>query len=405
MFDAEDCVIGSVLLTSGVCVDDLAITPEDFYDPHKGRLYGLMKSMRAEGKPVDVVTVVNDVRFRELKFNGNNLHDFCSVTPTSASVDYYALQVVEKATRRKVALAASQIASMALESDISLLTDRSRKLIDDALGQSKSKVVFVGEEIGATYELMSEEPNFYPTPWARLSQAIGGFRRGALYVVGARPGKGKSVVGLQSAIELAKYGNVAFSSLEMSRTEIHKRIISSQASIPMDLVMNNSLHRQDWEQIAVTRNLLAPKIAIDDRANVTIGDIRAHARAVAREGHLSGVVVDYLQLMSSPDTRPRHEVVADFSRQLKLLARDLDVPVIALSQLNRQSEGRQDKKPSLGDLRESGAIEQDADVVILLHQEDESEMLMDVAKNRHGAPSLVKLYWEGHYARITNREE
>jgi replicative DNA helicase len=200
---------------------------------------------------------------------------------------------------------------------------------------------------------------------------------------------------------LSRDGAVAFASLEMGRMELHKRIISIGASIPMDSTMNNTLTPAEWERLARFKEEIRPNIAIDDRAEVSIYDIRSFARSVHRTMPLKGVIVDYLQLMSSKDNRPRHEIVAEMSRQLKILARDLEVPVIALSQLNRNSELRSDKRPSLADLRESGAIEQDSDVVILLHQEDDLIML-DIAKNRQGPPALVKLRWEGEYARAVS---
>jgi replicative DNA helicase len=285
--------------------------------------------------------------------------------------------------------------------EFSYLTETARKRLDDAVGIKQHKINFITDEIADTIDAMQQPSKAYPTPWALLTKAIGGFRAGSLYTIGARPGKGKTSIGLQCAMTLSRNGAVAFASLEMGRMELHKRIISIGASIPMESTMNNSLTQSEWERLARFKEEIRPNIAIDDRAEVSIHDIRSFARSVNRVMPLRGVIVDYLQLMSSKDNRPRHEIVAEMSRQLKILARDLEVPVIALSQLNRNSEMRSDKKPSLADLRESGAIEQDSDVVILLHQEDDL-ILLDIAKNRQGPPALVKLRWEGEYARAVS---
>jgi len=395
----ETAVLGALLLDNKI-FDEISLTPEDFYDIRLGNLFGLMRSLYLESKPVDVITVANDLRFSKVKLTVVELHEFVAGVPSATAGSYYARQIGEQSVRRRLAIAGQQIIDKAKQNEnFDSLADSCRADVDSALGIAKSKISFVGEEIHETFEALNEKTDTIPAPWTLLTKAIGGFRKGALYTIGARPGKGKTSVGLGIALEMAKHGLVAFSSLEMSRREIHKRIISNVAMIPMDRVMNNNLSDMDWEKTVDARSLLRPQIAIDDRGGVSVNDIRTHARSVSREGKLVGIVVDYLQLITSKDSRPRHEIVAEFSRQLKLLARDLNVPVIMLSQLNRQSEVRTDKRPSLADLRESGAIEQDSDVVILLHQEDET-MIMDIAKNRHGASATILLGWQGAYAKV-----
>ena len=395
----ESAVVGSILLNNKI-LDEITLVPDDFYDVRLGNLYELMRWLYAEMKPVDVITVGNDLRFAKTKLKAVDLHNLTSEVPSANSGVYYARQVAEASVRRRLILAGQTIVERAkLNENFDLLADASRSDVDSALGIAKSKIVFVGQEIHETFDALTEKSDAIPAPWSLLNKALGGFRKGALYTIGARPGKGKTSVGLGIALEMCKHGMVAFSSLEMSRREIHKRIISNVALIPMDRVMNNNLTDEDWEKTSNARNLLRPQIAIDDRGGVSVNDIRTHARSVAREGNLVGIVVDYLQLITSKDSRPRHEIVAEFSRQLKLLARDFNVPVVMLSQLNRASESRTDKRPSLADLRESGAIEQHSDVVILLHQEDET-MIMDVAKNRHGAPATILMGWQGTYAKV-----
>jgi len=398
--DAEQAVIASVLQTNGGCLDDLTLTPAEFYSPKLGKIYRIMLEMRNKQLPIDAVTIYENPEYRAIPdIDAAYAWKIIESAPYAINAEYYANYISQAAVRRELGYAAQSIIEDATTADYDQLIESARRKIDNALGIIKSPVRFIYDEIDETIDSLTKPSEAMKTPWLGLTSAIGGWRRGALYVIGARPGKGKTSIGIQAALELSKYGSVALSSLEMRREEIHKRIMATQASIPMDALMNNKMTEKDWEKWAILRNQINPSIAIDDRAEVSIQDIRVHARTVNREMPLSAIVVDYLQLMTSRDKRPRHEVVAEFSRQLKIMARELNVPVIALSQLNRASESREDKKPSLGDLRESGGIEQDADVVILLHIDENETMTLDVAKNRHGAQALVKLKWEGRYAR------
>ena len=399
--EAEKALLGAILLNYKV-LDDITLIPDDFYDSRHSRLFKIMRSKFVNGEPIDVLTISSDVRFQEIKtIDVIYLHELTTMTPTWTNAEYYAGIIYESAIRRRLHDAALGILNDSQKVEFTYLTETARSKIDVALGVRTNVVSFIVDEINETIESMSQPSKAFPTPWAVLTKAIGGFRSGSLYTIGARPGKGKTSIGLQCAMVLSREGAVAFSSLEMRRQELHKRIISIGASIPMDSTMNNRLTEEEWDKVGRLQNEIKPNIAIDDRAEVSVHDIRAFARSVNRVMPLSGIVVDYLQLMSSRDNRPRHEIVAEMSRQLKILARDLDVPVIALSQLNRNAEQRSDKRPSLSDLRESGAIEQDSDVVILLHQEDDI-LLLDVAKNRQGPPSLVRLKWQGDFARAVS---
>ena len=399
--DAEKAVIGGILITNGKCLDDLTLQPDDFQDLRIGKVFAIARKMHLNGEGVDAITISAHPDFGSIGVHAADLHQLTDYTAHAGNVEYYANLVAEASVRRKVIEASSRIMLDAQSLEFSFLTETARKRLDDAVGIKQHKINFITDEIADTIDAMQLPSKAYPTPWALLTKAIGGFRAGSLYTIGARPGKGKTSIGLQCAMTLSRNGAVAFASLEMGRMELHKRIISIGASIPMESTMNNSLTQSEWERLARFKEEIRPNIAIDDRAEVSIHDIRSFARSVNRVMPLKGVIVDYLQLMSSKDNRPRHEIVAEMSRQLKILARDLEVPVIALSQLNRNSELRSDKKPSLADLRESGAIEQDSDVVILLHQEDDL-ILLDIAKNRQGPPALVKLRWEGEYARAVS---
>ena len=402
LFDknAEEAVLGSILLNFKV-LEEITLAPEDFYEPKYEKIFKVIRRKFANGEAIDPITLGADLEYQKIGAGHILLHELTAMVPTAASARFYADIIYEAAIRRRLHLAAQQIAQECSQVDFSLLTESARSKVDSALGIKQGSVNFVEDEIGETMDAMMLPSKAFQTPWAMLTKAIGGFRAGSLYTIGARPAKGKTSIGLQIAMVLSREGAVAYNSLEMRRQELHKRIISIGASIPMDSTMNNRITEEEWTRISRLRAEIRPNIAIDDRAEITVHDIRAFARSVNRVMPLSGIVVDYLQLMSSKDNRPRHEIVAEMSRQLKILARDLDVPVIALSQLNRNAEQRNDKRPSLSDLRESGAIEQDSDFVILLHQEDDV-MLLDVAKNRQGPPSLVRLKWQGEFARAVS---
>lgn len=398
---AEKSLLGAILLSYKV-MEDLNLSPEDFYDQRHEAIFKIMRKKFLNGEAIDPITLAADIYFQAIRgITGDYLWELTSATPTASNAEFYANIVYETATRRRLSEAAHSIITDSQQTDFAQLTETARGKIDRALGVRAGAVKFIEDEIGLTIDAMTQPTRSYQTPWAVLTRAIGGFRGGALYTIGARPAKGKTSIGLQCAMVLSREGAVAYSSLEMRRDELHKRVISIGASIPMDSTMNNRVTPEEWERIAKMRKEISPNIAIDDRAEVSVHDIRSFARSVNRTMPLSGIVVDYLQLMSSKDNRPRHEIVAEMSRQLKILARDLDVPVIALSQLNRNSEQRTDKRPSLADLRESGAIEQDSDVVILLHQEDDT-LLLDIAKNRQGPPALVRLKWQGEFARAVS---
>jgi replicative DNA helicase len=220
---------------------------------------------------------------------------------------------------------------------------------------------------------------------------------------------GKSVVAVNMAYQLAATGAVSFHSLEMSKREIVNRLFASVCMVSMDHIEKRQLTPLDWERIAKGRDAVGRPIAIADKSGQTLTDIRAFARQVSKKQKLAAIVVDYLQLMQDTERgRSRYESVTAISNGLKILARDLDVPVIALAQLNRAVEGRKDSAPGLSDLRDSGAIEQDADVVILLNREramddgedDKSKMILHIAKNRHGRTGHVALRFEGIFARV-----
>jgi replicative DNA helicase len=403
----EQSVIGAILLTNGKALENLTLTPADFDDLQNERIYKTMLEMKSNRQPIDVMTVG-----AALPKLASYLHDVVTATPTAASVSFYANKVIEEATRRRLAQAGTMIHSKAQHEDLASVFDTAKKEIDNLIDRNSAvKPVYVADEL-LPYMDELDKPKTYPvSPWPSLNEIISGFRPGALYIIGARPGVGKTIVGLQIAWELSKTGPVSFHSLEMGRNELYNRIIASEAQVYIGNIEKGTLKEHDWLKIANVRTKIqSHQLAIHDKSGQTLLQIRALANSVKGTGDLKAIVVDYLGLIQDTEKgRKRYEMITDISIGLKNLARDLNVPVIALAQLNRGPEQRKDSEPDMADLRDSGGIEQDADAVILLHRvsiaEDQFEwqkswMVMKVAKNRHGALGQVGLKFEGHLSRV-----
>jgi replicative DNA helicase len=405
----EQSVIGSVLLTNGKALENLTLAPKDFDDLQNERIYKTLLEMKANRQPIDVMTVG-----AALPKLASYLHDIVTATPTAASVNFYASKVIEEATRRRLAIAGTMIHSKAQHEDLATVFDTAKKEIDELIDRNSAvKPSYVADELFAYMDEI-DKPKLYPiSPWELLNDIIGGFRPGALYIVGARPGVGKTIVGLQIAWELSKTGPVSFHSLEMGKHELYNRIVASQAEVYLGSIEKGNLQEWEWERILKVRTeIQSHRLAIHDKSGQNLLQIRASANSVKGSGDLKAIVVDYLGLIQDTEKgRKRYEMITDISIGLKNLARDLNVPVIALAQLNRGPEQRRDSKPDMADLRDSGGIEQDADVVILLHREQveedkfdwqKSQMIMKVAKNRHGGLGEVALRFEGHLARVVS---
>ena len=400
--EAEWHVIGSVMDTNGRSLDDIALRGDDFADKRMGDFFDLMRERYASGQPVDVLSM------NELDHTMDPTALLAIEYRRGTSIEYIAEIVSKHGLARRLQAVGDGLRAFGAEKFESsqVMTERAQRMMDEALGQSATRVRFLADILPDVFTTMRTAATFIKTPWWKLNTFIGGLRPGAVYVIGARPGVGKSVIALQLAQALAEQGSVAFSSLEMSDEELVKRILSERLGIPMDRTSNNAMTADDWLVVNERRSLIETRIAIDARATVGPLEIKQFARQVGKVQPLAGIVVDYLQLMSSTDSKQsRYQAVSEFSRQMKLLAKDLRVPVILLSQLNRNSTTALNAAPKMSELRDSGAIEQDADVVILLHRDlsDDSvsagTITLDVAKNRHGSTGVFDLAWEGHYAR------
>ena len=409
---AEQSLLGAVLLSHGKILDDLDFNPADYRHPLFETIHRTCQTMKGAGKPIDVVTVMGELSSTGERYDPTLLHHVTEATPTWQNADYYAGIVSDAATGRRLTTAGGTIRQMVeAGGDMPEIVEASRKLVDGAASQTRQQPVeFIHEQLQATIDDLDGEIKAAPTQWPSLNELITGYMPGAVYVVGARPSVGKSVVAVSAAQDLLKHGSVAFISLEMSRADIHARLMANELDINYGRFVEHSLTEQDWQKVGSwMRNQQDRPLAILDQTAVTITDIKRFVRSVHRRKPLGGIIIDYLQLMSTPpgDKRPRHEFVADMSRQCKVLAMEFQVPVILLSQLNRGSTQREDKRPQISDLRESGAVEQDADVVILLHREvvgdRKYELGMAVAKNRRGNTGAKEFDFYGQYSRIQDK--
>lgn len=417
---AERSVIGASMLSVAAAEAVTSILKStDFYDWKYSILFEAVKRLLDSGEVPDTIAVTDRLIVNgELnKIGGASyVHALTDGVPTASNAAYYAGIVKEASDKRLVLRVAQEVQQAIVESDGSdawTLMERLQGAVDGASTEiaGAADVPRVADYFQEVIDNLKEEPTFVPTPWADLNPLIDGWRPGALYVIGARPGGGKSILGLLAAEGLARRGYaVAMSSLEMSRKEIILRLISSRANVLIRALLRHVVQPHQWDKIgAYRKEIESLPLYIDDRGGVTMSDIRAHVRATARRGRLGGVVVDYLQLVKSSDaSRPRWEAVGDISRELKSMAREYNVPVIALSQLNRRTEGGV-ARPTLADLRESGNIEQDADVVLLLSRlldpdtdEPGDEIEIIIGKNRHGPTAVATLFWEGAFTRISD---
>ncbi len=426
--EAEESVLGAMLLSRDAIIDAVEVlSPHEFYRPAHQHVFEAITGLYAAGEPADPVTVAEELdRNGMLEFVGGSgaLVALQANTPSTSSAASYARIVHETATLRRLIGVAAEISDIGYSRP-----DDVRKAVDTA----ESKVYDVAQ--GRDRDSMSEIRNLLddnldrleqliehggaitgtPTGYTELDDLLSGLQPSALNVVGARPAMGKTsfALGMAATAAIEHDRPVLVFSLEMSRHELSLRMLCSEARVDSKVVRDGAPSESDWTKIsnAVGRLADAP-IWIDDSAELTLMEIRAKARRLkSRVGDLGLVIIDYLQLMTGRSGAESRQVeVSELSRGLKILARELEVPVVALSQLSRSLEQRVDKRPMLSDLRESGSIEQDADVVMFIYRDDvynpESADMgtaeIIVAKNRSGPTSIVRLAFLPHYTRFAN---
>jgi len=424
---AEQSVLGGMLLSKDAIADVVeSLRASDFYKPAHETIYEAILSLYGHGSPADAITVADELKKRgELTRVGGAayLHTLIASVPTAANAQYYAEIVKEHAIMRRLIEAGTKIAQLgyANETEVDTLVDQAQAEIYAVTdGNAKEDYVSFSDALEATMREIDANSNRpdgvygVPTDFIELDELTGGLHGGQMIVIAARPGVGKSTLALDIARSAAIHHHMAtvFFSLEMSRTELAMRVLSAEGKISMGRLKKGDLDTEGWTNLATLQGRIdSAPLFIDDSPNMTLMEIRAKCRRLKQRNDLKLVVLDYLQLMSSgKKVESRQQEVSEFSRSLKLLAKELDVQVIALSQLNRGSEQRTDKRPMVSDLRESGSIEQDADMVILLHREDmynpESDRVgeadMIIAKHRGGPTRTIPLAFSGKYSRFNN---
>jgi replicative DNA helicase len=424
---AEQSVIGAMLLSKDAIADVVETLREgDFYRPAHQLIYGTILDLYGRGEPADAVTVSAELtKIGELGRVGGApyIHTLVASVPTAANAGYYARIVQERAVLRRLVEAGTRIVQMgyAGDGDVDLIVDRAQAAVYDVTDKRTSEDYLPLSEImpGTLEEIDAIASRGgvlagVPTGFADLDKYTNGLHPGQMIVIAARPAIGKSTLGLDLARSASiKHGlTSAIFSLEMSRNEIAMRLLSAEAQISLSNLRSGTMSDVDWQKLARKMSAVSEApLFIDDSPNMTMMEIRAKCRRLKQRHDLRLVIIDYLQLMTSgKKVESRQQEVSEFSRSLKLLAKELEVPVVAISQLNRGPEQRTDKKPMISDLRESGSIEQDADMVILLHREDayeresaragEADFLL--AKHRNGPTATVTVAFQGHYSRFVD---
>ncbi|HWL60551.1 MAG TPA: replicative DNA helicase [Microbacteriaceae bacterium] len=423
---AEQSAIGGMLLSKDAVADVLeAVKGVDFYIPKHELIFDAILSLYSRGEPTDAIAVTDELtKLGELSRAGGPeyLHELTSIVPTAANAGYYGSIVAEKAILRRLVEAGTRIVQMgyASQGEVTDLVNEAQAEVYGVTGGSTAEdfvplslaLDTAREEIDAATGRGGAMTGV-PTGFRQLDELTNGLHAGQLIVIAARPAIGKSTLGLdiaRAATVKHELPSIIFS-LEMGRSEIAMRMLAAEANVAMHHMRKGTLHQHDHTSIAATLGRIneAP-LYIDDSPNMTLVEIRAKCRRLKQRAGLKLVVIDYLQLMTSGKrVESRQQEVSEFSRSLKLLAKELEVPVIAISQLNRGPEQRADKRPALSDLRESGAIEQDADMVILLHRDpfdkdgpraDEADFI--VAKHRNGPTADIPVVFQGQFSRFVD---
>lgn len=428
---AEQSVLGGMMLSKDAIADAIEIVRSaDFYRPAHATIFDAIIDLYGRGEPADPVVVVGALTNAGTiaRVGGMSyVHDLVHAVPTAANTAYYARIVAERAVLRRLVEAGTKIVQMGYGAagtagrDVDDVVDLAQQAIYDvterrvsedfqALAEVLQPTLDEIEAIGAHGGAMTG----VPTGFADLDALLNGLHPGQLIVVAGRPGLGKSTVSLDFVRHASVRHGLASAvfSLEMSKVEIVMRVLSAEARVGLHALRSGQLSDEDWTKLARRMGEISEApLFIDDSPNLTLMEIRAKARRLRQRHELRLLVVDYLQLMTSPKrVESRQQEVSELSRGLKLLAKEVDCPVVAVAQLNRGPEQRTDKRPQLSDLRESGAIEQDSDVVILLHRDDyydkesprAGEADFIVAKHRNGPTDTITVAAQLHFSRFVD---
>ncbi|WP_322907137.1 replicative DNA helicase [Paenibacillus campi] len=428
--EAEQAVLGAVLLQSEALISVMErIDTEDFYDKSHQLIYEAMVNLGEENQPIDLITLTSLLQDRgQLEDVGgvSYLAKLANAVPTAANVDYYAQIIEEKSMLRRLIRTATQIVSEGYtggEDVGSMLGDAERKILEISNRRSGSGFIAIRDvlmEVFERVEMLSENSGNttgIPTGFIDLDKMTAGFQRSDLIIVAARPSVGKTAFALNIAQNVAVRAKetVAIFSLEMSAAQLVQRMICAEANLDASVMRTGEFKEEDWMKLTMgIASLSESDIYIDDTPGITVSEIRAKCRRLKKEKGLGMIVIDYLQLISGRGKagENRQQEVSEISRTLKQIARELHVPVIALSQLSRGVEQRQDKRPMMSDLRESGSIEQDADIVSFLYRDDyynqdtEKKNIIEIiiAKQRNGPVGTVELVFLKNFNKFVNYE-
>ena len=423
--EAEEALLGSALLSrdaSSRLMEE--IKSNDFYSPTNQTIFEAMKELFDSGKPIDTVTV-SEVVFKDKKnttsLKTSSIARLVDNVPSSANFERYIEIVQEQSNRRKLLKASSrtELLAYATDKDIHNVMDEAEQSIfsasDDAIGEG---LIGVSDVLDGAIERIEEIENQgtglsgLATHFADLDSTLAGLQDGNLVVIAARPSMGKSSLALNIATNVSKEKKVtAFFSLEMTKEELVQRVLFSEAKVTSGDARKGQLGPEKWSRVVEAASKVNNMpLYFDDASVITVTDIRAKSRRLKASKGLDLIVVDYLQLMQGLSGDNRQQEIAEISRNLKNLARELKVPILALSQLNRAAEAREDKRPRLGDLRESGAIEQDADIVMMLYRDDYYNPAterpgvaeVNIVKHRSGSTGKVDLYFSKEYTQFSN---
>lgn len=425
--EAEQSVLGAILVNPE-SMDSLAgiITSEDFYLEEHSEIFSAMQRMYLKSRNIDPVTLIDEL-VKAGVYDEAGGRDYikliCEIVPTAVNVSDYAEIVRDKSILRSLISVCDEISQAAYgeQDDVPMLIEMAeRKIYSVAEGHENKSFTHVKDALLQVYDRLNklktapEEVNGMPTGFSGLDKVLVGMGKSDLVLIGARPGMGKTsfAMNLASAAAQRTGKAVAIFSLEMSAEQLVSRVLSSEALVDSYAIRSGDLSDEDWSRLAHAASKLSEsEILIDDTTGITVSGMKAKLRRVK---NLGMVVIDYLQLMQS-DRRNDNRVqeVAEISRSLKLMAKELNVPVITCAQLSRGPESRTDKRPMLSDLRDSGAIEQDADIVMFLYRDEyystgeETQNMAEViiAKNRHGAVGNVKMGWLGKYTKFVTLED
>lgn len=427
--EAEQAVIGSMMTDKDAVIAAIEVLkPEDFYRDDNKTIYGAITNLYAKAEPIDIITLKDElISLGKLEPIGGleYLVSLPEKVPTTANVEKYIKIVEEKSILRSLIKTANQLIEIGYDQnqEVEILMDNAEKKIFDLM-QRKSQKGYASirdilvDSFTQLEELYNKKQHVtgVASGFIDLDNKTAGFHNSDLVLIAARPAMGKTAFVLNVATYAAVSANipVVIFSLEMSKEQCANRILCSQAMVESEKVSKGDISDDDWSKLAVASGELSESagIFIDDSAGINISEIRAKCRKLKLEKNIGLVVIDYLQLIQgSGNTKSREQEIAEISRSLKILAKEINVPVIALSQLSRAPEARPDHRPMLQDLRESGSIEQDADIVMFLYRDDyynqESEQKniaeVIIAKHRAGPTGTVELLWMPSYTKFANK--